>query len=221
MVDFLSIALGAVVGAVAAGVGTYWATRGSAKTRAGSTGTAVAMSGLPEISPTGEPAPLIPEPEASKARREVKTLLLERELLSGAIARFFELEAHGKITREEREQLIAKYRDQLQVVNAKLGDVEAVIEVSELESLHRELVSLFEQKIGVIENRLNSARAKLEQLHGPLPTIAPEEPPKPEKKPERKKPATDESEADKRVKAIREEVLEALARLEQMDLETA
>jgi hypothetical protein len=167
------------------------------------------------------PAPLIPEPEALKARRELKTLLLERELLSGAIARFFELEARGRITRDEREQLISKYRDQLQAVNAKLGDVESIIEVAELEGLHRELVGLFEQKIGIIENRLNSARAKLEQIHGPLPEILPEEAPKVEKKLERKKPPNEESEVDKRVKAIREDVLEALARLEQMDLETA
>ncbi len=158
--------------------------------------------------------------ELKKAKREVKTLLLEKELVSGAITRLYEAEASGRISREDREKLSAKYRDQLREIEAKLSDLNLIIEVGELENLRQELVDLFERKIAQIETRLKEARAQLEAIKGLQPTqeetkpkAAPEE-----KKVERRKKAS-ESEADSKIKEIREEVLDALARLEQIDLE--
>lgn len=160
--------------------------------------------------------------ELEKAKREVKTLLLEKELVTGAITRLYEAEASGKISREDREKLSAKYREQLREIEAKLNDLNLIIEVGELENLRQELVNLFEKKIAQIEMRLKEARAQLEAIRGLQPTPAKEEP-KPkviieEKKTERRK-KTSESEADLKMKEIREEVLDALARLEQIDLE--
>ncbi|MFN3621404.1 MAG: hypothetical protein ACK4TI_00775, partial [Nitrososphaerales archaeon] len=151
--------------------------------------------------------------------REVKTLLLEKELVTGAITRLYEAEASGKISREDREKISGKYREQLREIEAKLSDLNLIIEVGELENLRQELVDLFERKIAQIETRLKEARAQLEAIKGLQPTSI-EEPKQKvaleEKKVERRK-KTSESEADSRIKEIKEEVLDALARLEQID----
>lgn len=211
-VDYPSILLGLAVGAAGASIVSYSILK---KPPAG-------KSALKEVYAPKIPieAKLIPKAELDKSRREMKTLLLEKELLAGAITRLFEAEADNKITKTEREQLVAKYREQLKSIQQKLGNVETYIEVGELEGLRDELVNLFETKIGNIENRLQDARVRLEQLRGPLVPIepAPELEKPVERKVEKSKPK-EESEADRKVRELRDEVLEALARLEQIDIE--
>ncbi|MFC1754889.1 hypothetical protein ACFL96_16090, partial [Thermoproteota archaeon] len=96
---------------------------------------------------------------------------------------------------------------------------EITIEVGELERLRDELMNLFERKMHQIDNRLHDASIKLDKLKGFSKPIKIFE--EIEKKPSTKSriPKIDESEVDDKVKALREEVLDALARLEQMDIE--
>lgn len=159
--------------------------------------------------------------EMERAKRDLKTLLLEKELVTSAITKLYEAEAAGKIGREDRERLSAKYREQLREIEAKLSDLNLIIEVGELENLRQELLALFERKIAQIEDRLKEARVQLEALRGMQQPVKEEPKPKlgaEEKKVERKKKPP-ESEAESKIKEIREEVLDALARLEQIDLE--
>lgn len=208
--DLLSLALGLAIGVVAGGL---------------------AILGVRRIRKPREEKLSAPKPdskvksvadkEMENARKDLKTLLLEKELLAGALTRVYEAEVNGKITKDEREQIAIKYRDQLKAVEERLGDIELMIEVGELENLRTELLGLFERKMGQIENRLNDAKIKLDQIRGVKMTSeeAPIVEKVEEKKPERRKPKSVEAEVDKRVAAIRNEVLEALARLEQMDME--
>ena len=159
--------------------------------------------------------------ELDNGKSAYKALKLEKELLAGALTRVFEAESKGKITKTERDILITKYRGQIKQVDSKIGDLEVIVEVGELENLRSELVNLLETKVSQIERRLDDARNRLEQIRGPAPIIIQEG----------EKPATEESEkkvdkkvakepsVDDKVKDIRNEVLEALARLEQMDVE--
>lgn len=212
LVDYPSILLGLAVGAAGASIVSYRILKQAP----------AAKGAMKEVSAPKIPieAKLIPKGELDKSRREMKTLLLEKELLAGAITRLFEAEADNKITKTEREQLVVKYREQLKSIEQKLGNVETYIEVGELEGLRDELVNLFESKIGNIENRLQDSRVRLEQLRGPLvPIESALEPEKPvERKVEKPKPK-EESESDRKVRELRDEVLEALARLEQIDIE--
>lgn len=211
--DPLSIGLGVVAGVAVGVVATYFVLRPRGE------------GPKPEIPlrETGPPArsKVVLKPELDKARKELKPLLLEKELMSGALTRVYEAEAEGKLTKEEREQLSAKYREQLKSVNQKIGDIDALIEVGELENLRDTLVSLFEEKLGQLESRLAQAKVKLEQLRGPLlaPSLAEEVAKVAGKKAERMKPRAEETEADRRVKALKDEVLAALERLEQIDIE--
>ena len=172
------------------------------------------------------------ELEASK--REMRTLVLERDLLSAALTKVYEAETDGRITREEREAIARRYSSQIRDLESKLRDRELVVEVGELEGLRDELVTLFKEKIQNIESRLDATRERLPSAREEVPRPEPQRvvratpaaaPPVVmtqtddlERVVERKAPARrDESEGEKRVKALRDVVMVALAKLEQID----
>ncbi|MFQ6134686.1 MAG: hypothetical protein ACE5KU_02580 [Nitrososphaerales archaeon] len=162
---------------------------------------------------------LVHRAEIEKARRDLNAVLLEKDLISGALTRVYEAEVEGRISRQERDELSARYKKRLKEVEEKFGDAEITIEVGELERLREELVNLFERKMQQIDSRLQDARIKLDKMKRSVEHIKTLE--DVEKKPRAKKrrAETEEAEVDEKVKALREEVLEALARLEQMDIE--
>ena len=165
---------------------------------------------------------MVTSADLEKSRREMRTIMVERDLLSSAMMKLYEAETEGRITREEREMISKRYSDQIRDLQSKLKDVELIVEVGELEGLRNELVSLFEGKIQNIESRLDIARQRL----GPVapPPVKKEIAPKVEKEMDlekvvekRSKPEMTESE--KRRKEIMDDVMGELARLEQIDIE--
>lgn len=177
--------------------------------------------------------------DLERSRREMRTLLLERDLLSGALTKVYEAENEGKITREEREMIAKRYSSQIRDLESKLSDKELIVEVGELEGLRDELVTLFREKIQNIESRLDQAKERLpsvpQQAKGteaqmtagarpksavavtPTPSVQSSQGEDLERVVERKAPKRDDTEGERRVKAIRDEVMEALERLEQID----
>ena len=160
--------------------------------------------------------------DLERSRREMRTIMVERDLLSSAMMKLYEAENEGRITREEREMISKRYSDQIKDLQAKLKDVELVVEVGELEGLRGELVTLFESKIQNIESRLDVAKQRLGPA-APQP-VKKEVAPKVERATDleraverRAKPELSESE--KRVKEIRDEVMDALTKLEQIDID--
>ena len=164
--------------------------------------------------------------ELERSRREMRTIVLERDLLSSALMKLYEAETEGRITKEEREMITKRYTTQIKSFESKLKDVELVVEVGELERLRDDLMSLFRDKVQNIEARLEQAKERL------APSAAPElartretqarrveRADDLEKVIERKTARPEVSEAERRVKAIRDEVMEALTKLEQIDLE--
>jgi hypothetical protein len=161
--------------------------------------------------------------DLERSRREMRTIMVERDLLSSAMMKLYEAETEGRITREEREMISKRYSDQIKDLQSKLKDVELVVEVGELEGLRAELLALFEGKIQNIETRLEAARQRLGAA-APQPARKEVLAPKVEKGTDlervverRAKPEMTESE--RRVKEIRNEVMDALTRLEQIDIE--
>ena len=52
----------------------------------------------------------IPKERLEKSKRELRTLVLEKELVSAALTRLYEAEVAREITRDEREILGSKYK---------------------------------------------------------------------------------------------------------------
>jgi hypothetical protein len=175
--------------------------------------------------------------DLESSKREMRTLMLERDLLSAALTKVYEAENEGKITREEREMIAKRYSAQIRDLESKLSDKELLVEVGELEGLRDELVTLFREKIQNIETRLDQAKERLpsatQQAKGmEAPAAGARAKPAAsvvatvsgqsqgedlERAVERKAPRRDDTEGERRVKAIRDEVMEALERLEQID----
>jgi hypothetical protein len=162
--------------------------------------------------------------ESKTAKQELKTLLLEKDLLSNAITRVFELEVQGQVTKEERDSLVKKYKDRLQEVDKKLDDIELIIEVSELEHLRNELVTLLTRKIEEVDKKLEKALVRLDtqKLRGPIQVqekIAAQQTTTSTPKVEKKSQRVLESSVDRELRQYREEILKALEKLEQIELE--
>jgi hypothetical protein len=175
--------------------------------------------------------------DLEKSKREMRTLLLERDLLSSALTKVYEAENEGKITREEREMIAKRYSSQIRDMESKLRDKELVVEVGELEGLRDELVTLFREKIQNLESRLDQAKERLPSAsqregRGAEPSVQGGARTRSatsvaatqsgqaedlERAVERKAPKRDDTEGERRVRAIRDEVMEALERLEQID----
>src|SRR5271170_3042942 len=102
--------------------------------------------------------------ELENSRREMRTLLLERDLLSATLTKIYEAETEGKITREEREMIARRYSAQIREFEANLRDKELIVEVGELETLRDDLMSLFRDKIQNIESRLDQAKERLQPM---------------------------------------------------------
>jgi hypothetical protein len=153
------------------------------------------------------------------------------------LTKIYEAENEGKITREEREMIAKRYSSQIRDMESKLRDKELLVEVGELESLRDELLTLFREKIQNIESRLDQAKDRLPSLsqqedRGVEPSVPSGARAKPaasvvatqsgqsedlDRAVERKAPKRDDTEGERRVRAIRDEVMEALERLEQID----
>ncbi len=160
--------------------------------------------------------------DLERSRREMRTIMVERDLLSSAMMKLYEAETEGRITREEREMISKRYSDQIKDLQSKLKDVELVVEVGELEGLRNELVALFEGKIQNIEARLEVARQRLGPA-APAPAKK-EAAPKVERGTElekvvEKRAKPEMTEAERRRKEIMDDVMGELARLEQIDIE--
>jgi hypothetical protein len=166
----------AAVGVAAGSLGVYLYSRGSPKTRAESvtpekpesaTSTSEKSQGDTENSSTitiREQTRTIPKVDLENSKRELRTLLLEKELVSAALTRLYEAEAAKEITKPEREILGAKYVAELKSLDDKITKMDAFIQIGDLETLRNQLLQLVEQKIDSIERRIESTRKLAEPL---------------------------------------------------------
>lgn len=187
---------------------------------------------------------LIPKPQLERTKRELRTLLLEKDLVSAALTRLYEAEASHEITREEREILGLKYREELKSLDEKILKIDSFIEVGDLETLREQLLDLVREKIDAIEKRIERAKLssslllpeneprppasepRQEEPKGKVPNIADllEEKTQevaikePEKREPEKAPAKKKTQ-DEQVDHLQQELLEALDRLEKLDIE--
>ena len=175
--------------------------------------------------------------EAKEAKDTLKTLDLEREILSYAIRRLYEAQAEGKITEEERENIAQRYKSRMMKVRDSMSKSESVVALHELESMQEDLVKLFSERFDDLGNKVEELRTRLEiKTEKQETTAAPSEILLPqmeeltqktpgkegEKKKVRKKPSTTsepKTQAEKRIEEIRTEVEKVLERLGQMEVE--
>jgi hypothetical protein len=162
--------------------------------------------------------------EAKKVQGQLRTLDIEREALSDAIRRFYEAQAEGKISEEERERLAHRYKERMMKIKDNISRSESVVALHELEAMQEDLVKMFSDRFDDVNKKIGELRTHLEVkplVEVPVPPKAPPmvaPPPKERKRLRRRRPPR-KTEAEKRVEEIRAEVEKVLERLEQIEVE--
>lgn len=182
--------------------------------------------GPPKIlEPTFEVTRSVTAEQAKQAQEELRTLGLEREILSDAIRRLYEAHADGKITENEREMLARRYKSRMEKVRDAISERESVAALHELEGMQQDLIKLFDERFDELNRKIEQLRSRVEimpkkELPAPK-LVKPLERVEKRRKPRKlKKPSVpSKTEAEKRIEKIRLEVEEVLQRLEQMETE--
>src|SRR3989337_2367873 len=187
---------------------------------------------------TTEPFPVpdimkktVTDSDVSKARERLRVTSLERDIVGDALTKIYEAEAKGQITEAERNQLAQRYKVDLKRVDGEIDTHKKVVDLHELESAKEDLLKSFNEKLMEIDARINQIKPSITQItaqeaKAPVSTPQPvkaETPPNTptqattnKEKPPREKP---KNKAEERLEAIREEVLKAMERLEQIETE--
>jgi len=169
------------------------------------------------------------ESEASRSREILKVLTLEREIIGTSLTTIYESEVQGIITREERDRLVDKYSADLKQLESRISEHQRVVDMFDLESAKKELLQSFREKMSEIERKLVDLRSGAAAPALPATEVRSSQSVTP--------PETTDSGADsagstkptelqdaktkteKKIEAIREEVLKAMERLEQIESE--
>ncbi len=175
---------------------------------------------------------IIREDEAKIAKKDLRTLDLEREILSTAIRRLYEAHSEGKISEEERESLGRRYKSRMMKIKKQISHGETVVALYDLEAMRSDLFKLFSERFDEVNKKIDDVKSRIE--------IKPEETPQPalpsqpqpstttpsmqsspkEKRVVRKKPSSHaKTEAEKRIEEITAEVEKVLERLGQIEVE--
>ncbi len=168
--------------------------------------------------------------DATRARDRLRLAGLERDILGDALTKIYEAEAKGQISEAEKNQLLQRYKTDLKRVDGELETHRKVVDLYELESAKEDLLKSFHEKMLEIDARINQIRP----IVNPTPftearTVQPEPSPvktettpttpvqaNPNKERPKEKP---KNKADEKLETIREEVLKAMERLEQIESE--
>ena len=179
---------------------------------------------------------------ASNAKDELRTLDLEREILSDAIRRLYEAQAEGKITEVEREKLAASYKARMVSIKESISKDETIVALHDLEDMQEDLMKLFSERFGELTSKVDELRSRIDvKPIKEIPIKMPETELKIEKieesgeeeseegvseekqrkkrKPSEEKPDA-KTEAERRIESIRSEVEKVLDKLGQMEIET-
>jgi len=173
----------------------------------------------------------VTENDVAKARERLRVTSLERDIVGDALTKIYEAEAKGQITEAERNQLAQRYKVDLKRVDGEIDTHKKVVDLHELESAKEDLLKSFNEKLMEIDARINQIKPSITQIIAqeakvPVPTPQPvktETPPatpaQPNANKERPSKEKPKNKAEERLEAIREEVLKAMERLEQIETE--
>jgi hypothetical protein len=172
----------------------------------------------------------ITESDIAKARNKLRVANLERDIIGDALTKIYEAEAKGTINEPEKNQMIQPYKNDLKRVDAEIDTYKKTVDLYELEAAKEDLFKRFQETFLDIQARIEKIRPSLNLSSStepkPVeskPTPAKTEPAEPteENPPPKEKPPREKArnKAEEKIETIREEVLKAMERLEQIETE--
>jgi hypothetical protein len=189
---------------------------------------------LPNLSPSILDAPPTTSVEAVKTAREaLKVLKLERQILGSAVTTIYESHSKGVISEAERDRMLEKYKVDLKRLEKGLEENQQIVDLHDLEIEREELIKSFKVKLAEID-------AKLKGLKSGTPVQKPNQKPNkggveaggrdsnerktvedepPRSDPDQQADQQAVTDSEDRIDQIREEILKAMDRLEQIETE--
>ncbi len=139
--------------------------------------------------------------DVSRSRDRLRLASLERDIIGDALTKIYEAETRGQINDSEKNQLLQRYKTDLKRVDGEKKMLEIDLKISQI----RPSVTT------TIETAAKPPDSSKTEA-SPMPPSA--NPPK--ERPPKEKP---KNKAEERLETIREEVLKAMERLEQIETE--
>jgi len=94
------------------------------------------------------------KPSANHVRTELVSSLFEKTLASEAITRVYEAAQEGSIDRLERDRLLVKYKAQLDSSNQKITQLQPAADFADIAELRNNLAGILEERIGALDRKL-------------------------------------------------------------------
>src|SRR5438876_9507786 len=172
----------------------------------------------------------VTESDIANARNKLRVANLERDIIGDALTKIYEAEAKGTINEPEKNQMIQPYKNDLKRVDAEIDTHKKTVDLNELETAKEDLFKRFQETFLDIQARIEKIRPSL-NLPTPSETKPAETKPAPAKTehteptddntPPKEKPPREKArnKAEEKIETIREEVLKAMERLEQIETE--
>lgn len=85
----------------------------------------------------------------------LKSLKIENDIIREGIAKIYEAFNGDKISKLEYDRLMVKYTEDLRICDERIRDLQPIIDIFELKDLRNGLVSLIENKIKNIDEKLD------------------------------------------------------------------
>src|SRR3989475_6466375 len=164
--------------------------------------------------------------DVSRSRDRLRLASLERDIIGDALTKIYGAETRGQINDSEKNQLLQRYKTDLKRVDGEIDTHKRTVDLYELESAKEDLLKSFQEKMLEIDLKISQIRPTVSTT--PEPVAKPSEPPKtetnptpPATNPPKERPAKEKpkNKAEERLETIREEVLKAMERLEQIETE--
>src|SRR5205809_5975901 len=164
--------------------------------------------------------------DVSRSRDRLRLASLERDIIGDALTKIYEAETRGQINDSEKNQLLQRYKTDLKRVDVDTDTHKKTVDLYDLESAKEDLLKSFNEKMLEIDLKISQIRPTVTTTTET--TATPTEPPKtetnptpptsnaPKERPAKEKP---KNKAEERLETIREEVLKAMERLEQIETE--
>ena len=156
------------------------------------------------------------------AKSELASLLFEKTLCAEAITRIYETAQQGKIDRLERDRLLLKYKQQLESINRKTSELQAVTDFADLSELRNNLVSIIENRISSIDSKLlemSRRGVSASTIDNQVKKIVEDIGNAREGAPVRIEKTETVSAEERSIEDLQKEILQALERLEQVEVD--
>lgn len=180
---------------------------------------------LPNLSNSGpEASPTTPLEAVQKAREALKVLRLEKQIIGSAVTTIYESHSKGVISQAERDRMLEKYKVDLKRLEKGIEENQQLVDLHDLEAEREEVIRSFNAKLAEIDTKLKNLRSgtttqKTDRQQSEKRNSSDQSTNSPDQVSNNDPPQPAANDSEKRIEQIREEILKAMDRLEQIETE--